>query len=279
MQMALIALSRRERACSAFRNINLGKLQITRTFAHITNIIKKLMKHFTLLLLSLLTLTVAQAQTPMAEVPAEDYPFVITTDTNAPALYYVYSGRDGNGAAGGCVFTNEVPWKETQNKLTLTYRNPNEAALNQLWYFMEAADGKIMIISAADGRMVTVANTTDGTKKVYMQTEAERTNDHYTWTLDKTNNCYAFRTSDGKTFLSHNGNWVSAGPQMGLYNANGSKDEGSRVFFEACETPSGINGVRVTPSRSGIYTLTGTRIPRITAPGIYIIDGSKRIVR
>ena len=239
------------------------------------------MKHFTLLCaLFFISFTAATAQSLMSAVPAEDYPFVITTNAEEPALYYIYTGRDGQGAAGGCVFTNEIPYGETVHKLQLMYPNPNQANPAQLWYFMEAADGNIKIISAADGRMITVANTADGAKKVYMQTEDERTNNFYTWTLDKTNNCYAFRTSDGKSFLSHNGNWATAGPQMGLYNANGSRDEGSRVFFEACETPAGItSAMTAAPSRSGIYTLTGTRLHCITAPGIYIIDGHKRAVR
>ena len=56
------------------------------------------------------------------------------------------------------------------------YKNPNKAELSQLWYFMEE-NGKIKIISAADHRMVTVADTKDGAKKVMMQTADERTND------------------------------------------------------------------------------------------------------
>lgn len=239
------------------------------------------MKHFTLIfsLFVLSSLTV-RAQVLTSEVSAEDYPFRLTTDAKAPSLYYIYTGRDGNGGAGGCVFTNEIPYGDTVNKLQLMYKNPNQAEPSQLWYFMEAEDGNIKIISAADGRMITVANTADGAKKVYMQTEEERTHSYYTWTLDATNGCYAFKTSDGKTFLSHNGNWSTAGPQMGLYNANGSKDEGSRVFFEAYTAPSGINSaITAAPSRPGIYTLTGTRIEKITAPGIYIIDGHKRAVR
>ena len=241
----------------------------------------KPMKHFTLICsLFLLSQTAATAQNLMSAVPAEDYPFVITTNAEDPALYYIYTGRDGQGAAGGCVFTNEIPFGETVHKLQLMYKNPNQAEPSQLWYFMEAEDGKIKIISAADGRMITVADTKDGAKKVFMQTEADRTNDYYTWTLDKTSGAYAFKTSDGKTFLSHNGNWSSAGPQMGLYNANGSKDEGSRVFFELHSLPSSIRGIMAErPSRQGIYTINGVRIEKITAPGIYIIDGKKRVVR
>ena len=145
------------------------------------------MKKFTFLFsLLLLALTSASAQ---------EYPFVITTDASDPALYYIYSGRDGSGQAGGCVFCNEIPYGESKHKLVLMYKNPNNVDLTQLWYFMEDEDGKLKIISAADGRMVTVANTSDGAKKVYMQTAQELTNKYYTWTLYKSGNYYAFKTS------------------------------------------------------------------------------------
>ena len=228
------------------------------------------MKKFTFLLTLLLSLTAAWAQ---------DYPFVLTTDPANPALYYIYSGRDGAGQAGGCVFCNEIPYGESKHKLVLMYKNPNNVELTQLWYFMEDENKMLKIISAADGRMITVESTTDGAKKVYMQSPEELTHKYYTWTLDVSGGCYAFKTSDGKTFLSHNGNWTTGGPQMGLYNANGSRDEGSRVFFEACPTPAAITGVTTDTAVQGIYTISGTRIAKPTAPGVYIIDGKKKLVR
>lgn len=214
-------------------------------------------------------------------VDATDYPFELTTDVEAPKLYYIYTGRDGAGEPGGCVFTNEIPYNETLHKLVLMYKNPNEADLTQLWYFVAEGTG-VKIVSAADGRMVTVANTNDGAKKVYMQTEADRTNDYYVWTLHESGGYYGFKTSDGKTFLSHNGNWQTAGPQMGLYKADGKADDGTRVFFEAYEgdLPTSISGVATPKSaQQGIYTLTGVRISQITKPGIYIVDGKKKVVR
>ena len=229
------------------------------------------MKKITILF-SLLVLALTSAS-------AQEYPFVITTDASDPALYYIYSGRDGAGQAGGCVFCNEIPYGESKHKLVLMYKNPNNVELTQLWYFMEDENKMLKIISAADGRMVTVANTSDGAKKVYMQTEQELTNKYYTWTLHKSGNYYAFKTSDGKTFLSHNGNWQTGGPQMGLYNADGSKDEGSRVFFEACTTPSAIHSITTTIPHPGIYTLGGQRMEKATHPGIYIVNGKKAIVR
>lgn len=237
------------------------------------------MKHFTLLLsFFLVALTGVTAQT-RATVNTEDYPFILTTDPEHPALYYIYSGRDGNGEAGGCVFENSIPWGETEYKVQLMYPNPTKAELTQLWYFMEE-DGKIKIISAADGRMITVANTSDGARKAYTQTEEDRTHAYYLWTLDKTGGYYAFKTSDGKSFLSHNGNWSTGKSMMGLYNADGSRDEGSRVFFELHNDATGISDVKPEREfRHGIFTITGKRIEKITRPGIYIVNGKKHVVR
>ena len=96
-----------------------------------------------------------------------------------------------------------------------------------------------------------------------------------------TDNCYAFKTSDGKSYLSHNGNWSTAGPQMGLYNAHGSADQGSRVFFKLySDATTGINNVKAEREfMYGIFTITGKRIDKITGPGVYIVNGKKRVVR
>ena len=68
---------------------------------------------------------------------------------------------------------------------------------------------------------------------------------------------------------------------MGLYNANGHDDEGSRVFFQALpleDYPAGIIPTIAPKQVKGIYTLTGLRINSITSPGLYIIDGKKVVV-
>lgn len=242
------------------------------------------MKHFTRLILMFVMFAsfgIAQAQSNSRTITT-DFPFEITTDATNPIYYYIYSGRDGQGGPSGFVFSNEIPYKETEYKLNIVYRNPNKIDPCQLWYFMEE-NGCLKIICAADNRMITVPNTNDAPQCVWMQTEQERTNPHYLWKLDIANNYYAFKTSDDRTFLSHNGNWSTAKSQMGLYNANGNDDDGSRVFFEALPKNdyTAIPGISAHPAGNNdvIYTICGRRIDKITAPGIYIRNGKKFIVR
>ncbi|MBQ8270737.1 MAG: hypothetical protein IJZ22_05975 [Bacteroidaceae bacterium] len=234
------------------------------------------MKKFTTLLtLLLIFATSSQAQ-------ANDYPFTLTQKGEAPVLYYIYSGRDGGGSKSDYVFCNLTPWNKSKQAVCLNRQDPRYP-LYQFWYFMEAEDGNILIISAEDNKVITVANTQDAAKCTEMQSIEERTNQYYTWILDKTNGYYAFKTSNGATFLSHNGNWSSGGQEMGLYNANGSQDEGSRVFFEPAPAgvTTGITAIRpdINEPIQGIYTLTGQKIERITASGIYIINGKKTFVK
>lgn len=224
---------------------------------------KALSSIFSMMLLAVGTL---QAQT-------NDYPFTLTQPGEEPILYYIYSGRDGNGNKGEYVFESRVPFGQTVQEVQISRPDPRYP-LEQFWYFTEASDGNFKIVSAYDNKVVTVASTKDAPKCTQMLSEDEITTESYTWILDCTNGCYAFQTSDKRTFLSHNGNWATAGARMGLYNANGSKDEGSRVFFEEAPAEAGIIDITVSKENS-IFDLTGRKVERITAPGIYIINGKK----
>lgn len=229
----------------------------------------------TLFILLLILVTTTQAQT-------NDYPFELTKEGEAPVLYYIFSGRDGNGGKSDYAFSNIIPWGKEKPALCINRQDPRYP-LYQFWYFMEAEDGNIMIISAEDNKVVTVPNTTDAPKCTEMQHKDSLTNKYYTWILDKTNGCYAFKTSNNKTFLSHNGGWSTAGQVMGLYNANGSKDEGSRVFFE--KAPEGVStGIVAVPPEAckkatGVFTLSGQKVGKAGQSGIYILNGKKTIVK
>lgn len=229
----------------------------------------------TLFTLLLVVLASVHAQT-------NDYPFELTKEGEAPKLYYILSGRDGNGGKSDYAFTNVIPWGTETPALCLNRQDPR-LPLNQFWYFMEAEDGNIMIISAEDGRMVTVPHTNNAAKCTEMQSKAELTNKFYTWIFNETNGCYAFQTSDKKNFLSHNGGWQTAGQVMGLWNADGSKDEGTRVFFEPAPegVSTGIKAVKVNANETtkAIYTLAGQKQNNVVRPGIYVVNGKKTIVK
>lgn len=235
-------------------------------------LMKRISTLFTLLLVVLASV---HAQT-------NDYPFELTKEGEVPKLYYILSGRDGNGGKSDYAFTNVIPWGTETPALCLNRQDPR-LPLNQFWYFMEAEDGNIMIISAEDGRMVTVPHTNNASKCTEMQSKAELTNKFYTWIFNETNGYYAFQTSDKKNFLSHNGGWQTAGQVMGLWNADGSKDEGTRVFFEPAPegVSTGIKAVKVNANETtkAIYTLAGQKQNNVVRPGIYVVNGKKTIVK
>ena len=229
------------------------------------------MRRFT----SLITLMLVAVATLHAQTA--DYPFTITQPGEEPVLYYIYSGRDGNGGKGNYVFENRTPWGATVEEVQISLADPRYP-LEQFWYFVKADDGNIKIVSALDNKIITVANTNDAAKCTKVLSEDDITTEYCTWILDCTNGFYAFQTSDKRTFLSHNGNWSTAGSRMGLYNANGSADEGSRVFFEPAPTGVTSNIGNIYDSKEEvIFDITGRRIKQITVPGIYIINGKKVI--
>ena len=62
-----------------------------------------------------------------------------------------------------------------------------------------------------------------------------------------------------------------------LYVANASNT--ASYSFRFGEGTTGIEKVEIGNEKSEIYDLTGRRIDAITAPGIYIVDGVKKLVR
>ena len=70
---------------------------------------KKISTQFSLLLVCIASL---QAQT-------KDYPFTLTQEGDEPVLYYIYSGRDGNGGKSAYSFTNITPWGSTKQALCI----------------------------------------------------------------------------------------------------------------------------------------------------------------
>ncbi len=152
-------------------------------------------------------------------------PFELTTNIKEPICYAIKSGRDGN-----YYFTLE------NNKIKLVNNADIVGNVNAQWFFMLDENKNLKIYPAADPNntmgYITVA---DGNTKL--------TNDHSvagyvadTYTLYyNTNNaannngkCFAFRPTEGNTFVSNHG---GTGNYMGFYNEH--NDKGTRVGFES----------------------------------------------
>ena len=151
-------------------------------------------------------------------------PFELTTDVENPICYAIKSGRDGN-----YYFTLE------NNKIKLINNADIVGNDNAKWFFMLDGDKNLKIYPYADK-----ANTMG-----YITVEDNNTrltNNHNadgfvadTYTLyyntnnaDKNNGkCFAFRPTEGNTFVSNHG---GTGNYMGFYNND--NDKGTRIGFE-----------------------------------------------
>lgn len=161
----------------------------------------------------------ANSQWQLIEAPIE-----LTTDIENPICYAIKSGRDGN-----YYFTLE------NNKIKLINNADIVGNDNAKWFFMLDANKDLKIYPYADKAntmgYITIA---DGNSKL--------TNDHAatgfvadTYTLyynpnNAANNngkCFAFRPTEGNTFVSNHG---GTGNYMGFYNEN--NDKGTRIGFE-----------------------------------------------
>lgn len=161
----------------------------------------------------------ANSQWKLVQAPIE-----LTTDIEAPICYAIKSGRDGN-----YYFTLE------NNKIKLVNNQNIVGNDNAKWFFMLDGNKNLKIYPYADKNntmgYITVA---DGNTKL--------TNDHTavgyvadTYTLyynpnsaaNNNGKCFAFRPTEGNTFVSNHG---GTGNYMGFYNEN--NDKGTRLDFE-----------------------------------------------
>lgn len=151
-------------------------------------------------------------------------PIELTTNVEAPVCYAIKSGRDGN-----YYFTLE------NNKIKLVDNQNIVGNDNAKWFFMLDADKNLKIYPYAD------KNNSMG----YITVEAgnsKLTNDHAatgfvadTYTLyynpnNAANNngkCFAFRPTEGNTFVSNHGGTLN---YMGFYGEH--NDKGTRIGFE-----------------------------------------------
>ena len=152
-------------------------------------------------------------------------PFELTTDIENPICYAIKSARDGN-----YYFTLE------NNKIKLVNNADIVGNDNAKWFFMLDEKKNLKIYPYADKNntmgYITVA---DGNTKLTNDHSAEGfVADTYTLyynTNNAANNngkCFAFRPTEGNTFVSNHG---GTGNYMGFYNEH--NDKGTRVGFES----------------------------------------------
>lgn len=151
-------------------------------------------------------------------------PIELTTNIENPICYAIKSGRDGN-----YYFTLE------NNKIKLVNNADIVGNDNAKWFFMLDANKNLKIYPYADKAntmgYITIA---DGNTKLTNNHSAEGfVADTYTLyynTNNAANNngkCFAFRPTEGNTFVSNHG---GTGNYMGFYNEN--NDKGTRIGFE-----------------------------------------------
>ena len=93
-------------------------------YRKITKFYRPMKKIFTLFSLLLVCSASLQAQ-------MKDYPFTLTQEGEEPVLYYIYSGRDGNGGKSSYVFTNVTPWGSSKQALCLNNQDPSPPQLEK----------------------------------------------------------------------------------------------------------------------------------------------------
>ena len=151
-------------------------------------------------------------------------PIELTTDIENPICYAIKSGRDGDH-----YFTLD------NNKIKLINNADIVGNDNAKWFFMLDGDKNLKIYPYADkNNSMGYITVEDGNTKL--------TNDHSadgfvadTYTLYYNSNnaannngkCFAFRPTEGNTFVSNHG---GAGNYMGFYNEH--NDKGTRIGFE-----------------------------------------------
>ncbi len=151
-------------------------------------------------------------------------PFELTTDVENPICYAIKSGRDGN-----YYYTLE------NNKVKLINNADIVGNDKAKWFFMLDGDKNLKIYPYADKAntmgYITVAD--GNTKLTNDHTAADFVADTYTlyYSADRASEfngkCFAFRPTEGNTFVSNHG---GTGNYMGFYNSY--NDKGTRISFE-----------------------------------------------
>ena len=228
----------------------------------------------------------------LAEIACGTTEFVIEGD-------YEYIGlRSGSGA----MYLNsiEITWVEEEEPATETWSSFYAAFPVAIPEGVEA-----YIVTAANAGYVTLTQIYNAvpanTGVILKGGSIEATNDNYysgevtevtgnllkgTMTnADISEEAYVLGTVDGVIglykALMTDGQWLNNANKAYLpASAVPTSAQGAASFsFRFGEGTTGIENVEVENAVKAIYDLTGRRVENITAPGIYIVNGVKRVVR
>ena len=151
--------------------------------------------------------------------------YLLTTDETNPILYKIIIKRAEDGSK---VLQYDEP---TSNKIKIVDVAENKSY--QAWYFMQGSNGLLIKPYNADGKVLTVENTSDGVGKAMISPNT--TGGYQEWDITKStvNGCtdyYYIKVNGTKNAaFSHNGGF-NEGSYMGIWSGGWNSDDGGSLF-------------------------------------------------
>ena len=105
-----------------------------------------------------------------------------------------------------------------------------------------------------------------------MKLRADKMSDAGSYTIEVDNEKKALVIKEGSKYLSNGGTISSTTIGYWKFELIGTEEGGLTSIVE-------VETEVAAPAMEGIYELTGRKIEEITKPGIYIINGQKRLVK
>ncbi len=190
----------------------------------------------------------------------------------------------------------------TDGKYLVTPPYPQASADGEYtWYFIKSKDGN-QYCGVTDGKVTLNALTDIEYNHAYWWAFEPTGKENEYYILNGEHNTYLYNSiistsmqlsaskkgytisidEENYAFKIYNGNYYWNNEKAGVLSV-GNSNQASLWVVEKIytATPTGIDEVisdRV-PAAKGIYDLTGRKLQRIDAPGIYIIDGKKHLVK
>ena len=168
------------------------------------------------------------------------------------------------------------------------------------WYLITAKDGNRYLFHVATGKFLNYSNEAADEAKANMLSSQEALAITISEsTADPASHTITAIVDGSMKFLSSGcGQPTAQHPVRWYYDGNAETDGGTPLKFKKVdgvvvsdevmaaveavinnEGTTGINGVDAENGEQAIYDITGRKIEEITAPGIYIVNGRKVLVK